>query len=107
MEKMDSELTATKRKIDQTDDYAIPRLEKQLQQVQNDLGIIERKRLAMNPGSKGNFGQEFLNSTINKQNLKPDPFASPLNQSHLKQFISPDRRVNKYASGNSLVGNTS
>ena len=40
MEKLESDLVVTKRKIDQQDDYALPRIEKQLKMVESDLGTL-------------------------------------------------------------------
>ena len=46
MENMDRDIIASKRLIDKHDDYAIPRLEKQLRQVDGNMRNLQIKRNA-------------------------------------------------------------
>ena len=50
MEQLETELTRTKRQIDKHEDYTMPRLEKQLVRIDNDLTVLEAKRSAMGVG---------------------------------------------------------
>ena len=111
MEQLEAELATTKRKIDAHDDYAIPRLEKQLKAVEGNLSNLRNKREAMGSplgltGGAGNRAGAQIDSDPNSQNqprLPVDPFASPLNQSQMNAFVSPDRLISRFPSGNNII----